>query len=159
VSVAKVVLAVLSLAVSMAPPAYTQGQSGPGITVEEPWARATPGGAKTGAAYMTLINKGGAADRLLGAVTPVAREVQFHKVTEENGISRMRELRSIDIAPGGKVLLKPGNIHVMLVDLKQPLKQGETFPLTLEFEKAGRIDLTVPIARVGATQPHSGMHH
>ena len=156
---ANVVLAILLVAVPMPRPVYAQGQSAQGITVQEPWARATPGGARTGAAYMTLINNGATADRLLGGASLVARELQFHKVTEERGISRMRELQSIEIASGEKVLLKPGNIHVMLVGLNQPLKQGETFPLTLRFEKAGRIDLTVTIAPVGAMRPHGAMNH
>ena len=156
---AKAMFAILLLTASIARPLHAQGRSAGGIAVEEPWARATPGGARTGAAYMTLVNKGDTANRLLGATSPVASEVQFHKVTEENGISRMRELRTIDIAPEDMVLLKPGNIHIMLVGLKHPLKQGETFPLTLEFEKAGRVHLTISIAHVGAMQPHQGMHH
>lgn len=156
---AKVALASLLLAVATIQSAHAQGQAGRAIVIEEPWARATPGGASTGAAYMTIVNKGGTADRLLSAATPVARDVQFHKVTEESGISRMRELKAIDIASGTSVLLKPGNIHIMLVGLKQPLKQGESFPLTLEFETAGRIDVRVATARVGATRPDSGKHH
>ena len=155
----KVALATFLIATAMTQAVNAQGQTGQAIAIENPWARATPGGARTGAAYMTLINEGTTADRLLGAASPVAREVQFHKVTEESGISRMRDLKSIDIASGAKVLLKPGNIHIMLVGLKQPLKQGETFPLTLEFEKAGRIDVTVATARVGAMRPDSDMHH
>ena len=138
--------------------AQTPGQGS--IAVEHPWARATPGGAKTGATYMILTNSSGSADRLLRATTPVATSVQFHKVTEENGVSRMRELPTIDVAPGAKIVLKPGDMHVMLVGLKQPLKEGQTFPLTLEFEKSGKVELVVSVARVGAMEHDmSKTHH
>lgn len=122
------------------------------IRVENAWARATPARAKTGAAYVAVINNGGSVDRLLSATTPVAQKVQFHTETEDNGISRMRELRSVEIDPGAKVIFKPGDMHMMIVGLKQPLKEGETFPLTLTFEKAGKIDVTVSVAKVGAMQ-------
>lgn len=122
------------------------------IHVERAWARATPARAKTGAAYVAVINNGGIADRLLSATTPLAQKVQFHKETEDNGISRMRELRTVEIDPGAKVIFKPGDMHMMMVGLKQPLKEGETFPLTLTFEKAGKIDVTVSVAKVGAMQ-------
>ena len=122
------------------------------IRVENAWARATPARAKTGAAYVAVINNGGIADRLLSATTPLAQAIQFHKETEDNGISRMRELRTVEIDPGAKVIFKPGDMHMMMVGLKQPLKEGDTFPLTLTFEKAGKIDVTVSVAKVGAMQ-------
>ena len=122
------------------------------IRVENAWARATPARAKTGAAYVAVINNGGIADRLLSATTPLAQEIRFHKETEDNGISRMREQRTVEIAPGAKVIFKPGDMHMMMVGLKQPLKEGETFPLTLTFEKAGKIDVTVSVAKVGTMQ-------
>ena len=122
------------------------------IVVERPWARATPAGAKTGAVYMTVINNGAAPDRLLGATTPVADKVQIHKVSDENGVSSMRELSALDIAPGSRATFRPGDIHAMLVGLKQPLKEGQTISLTLEFEKAGKIDVAAAVAKVGALQ-------
>ena len=122
------------------------------ITVEHAWARATPGGARTGAAYMTLMNTGASADRLLSATTPVADQVQFHKEIEDNGVSRMREVHNVELSPGGKIIFKPGDMHMMIVGLKQPLKEGQTFPLSLQFEKARHIDVTVPIEKVGAMQ-------
>lgn len=123
-----------------------------GIVVETAWARATPAGAKTGAVYMTVVNNGAIPDRLLGATTPVADKVQFHKVSEENGVSSMRELPTIDIAPGARVIFKPSDLHVMLIGLKQPLKEGQTVPLTLDFEKAGKVSMAASVAKVGAMQ-------
>ena len=122
------------------------------IVVQQPWARATPGGATTGAAYMTLMNNGASADRLLSATTPLADAIQFHKETEDNGVSRMREIHSVDLDPGAKVIFRPGEMHLMIVGLKQPLTEGKTFPLALQFEKAGSIELKVPIEPVGAMQ-------
>jgi copper(I)-binding protein len=123
------------------------------IDVEQPWARATPPGAKTGAAYMTLVNNGTTADRLLGATTPLADKVEFHKETEENGVSRMREVPNVEVQPGAKVIFKPGEMHMMMVGLRQPLTEGKNLPLTLKFEKAGNIAVTASIGKVGAMTP------
>src|SRR6266568_4340981 len=131
---------------------YAQTSAQNAIVVERPWARATPAGAKTGVVYVTLINNGSAGDSLLSAATPVADQVQFHSATEENGVSRMREMHTVDVTPGARVAFSPGGLHIMVVGLKQPLKEGQTFPLTLTFEKAGKIDVTVPIEKVGAMQ-------
>jgi hypothetical protein len=141
------------LALTLSPQAHAQAADGHTIVVEQPWARATPAGVKTGAAYMTLVNKGNGTDQLLGASTPVAQQVQFHKETEENGIARMREQPTVEIAPGATVAFKPEDMHMMLLRLNQPLKEGQSFPLTLNFEKAGKIDVTVTVAGVGARQP------
>lgn len=149
-------LIMLSLLLGLSVAAQAQAPTAHLIAVKQPWARATPVGAKTGATYMAIINNGESPDTLLGATTPVATQVQFHRVTEEHGISRMRELKTLDLAPGAEVILKPGGMHVMLVGLKQPLKEGGTFPLTLRFERAGRIDIKVSVARVGATEHGTG---
>ena len=141
--------AALLLALSLSNQTHAQTSTNT-ITVEQAWARATPGGARTGAAYMTLMNSGASADRLLSATTPVADQVQFHKQTEDNGVSRMREVHNVELSPGGKIIFKPGDMHMMIVGIKQPLQEGQTFPLTLQFEKAGKIDVTVPIEKVGA---------
>lgn len=127
-----------------------------GIVIEHPWARATPGGAPNGAAYVTIINKGTEGDRLVGASSPVATSIQIHEERTENGVSRMRQLDGIDLAPGSTVTLKPSGIHLMLA-LKQPLKKGATFPLTLTFQKAGKIVVTVTVGAVGAMDDMSGM--
>jgi copper(I)-binding protein len=83
----------------------------------------------------------------------VADKVQFHSTTEENGVSHMRELRSVELSPRAKVTFDPGSMHIMLVGLKQPLKEGQTFPLTPMFAKAGKVYVTVPVAKIGAMRP------
>jgi len=144
-----ILLLLLLLSAGQAHP-QTSGQNA--IVVERPWARATPAGARTGVVYVTLINNGSSNDSLLSAATPVADQVQFHSASQENGVSRMREMRTVEVAPGARVAFSPGGLHIMVVGLKQPLKEGQTFPLTLNFEKAGKIDVMVPIAKVGAMQ-------
>jgi copper(I)-binding protein len=106
------------------------------------------------------LHDGGQSRQCGRSTTPVAEKVQFHKETEENGVAHMRQMSVVDIAPEGTVTLKPGDMHMMLVGLKQPLKEGETVPLTLTFEKAGKIDVTASVAKVGAMQPGdmSNMH-
>jgi periplasmic copper chaperone A len=122
----------------------------PTITVKEAWARATPGGAATGVAYLTLTNNGTADDRLVGASTPVASEAQLHTTVMTNGVMQMRPLPALDLKPGATVALKPGGMHLMLMGLRQPLTEGQSFPLILTFEKAGPIETSVKIAKAGA---------
>ena len=132
--------------------AHSQTAARNSIVIESPWSRATPAGAKNGAIYATVINNGNSDDRLVGAATPVGGQVQFHSVVEENGVSRMRELPNIDVRLGAKVTFSPGGMHIMVVGLKEPLKEGQSFPMTLTFEKAGKIEVMVPVAKVGAMQ-------
>ena len=129
----------------------------PSITVEQPYARATPGGAVTGAVYMTLTNKAQTADRLTSASSNVAAKLQIHEMAVTNGVMQMRELKDgLPVPAGGSVVLKPGGYHVMLIGLKKPLMAGETFPLTLTFEKAGNISVTVPVQAMDATKDNKG---
>ena len=143
-------IAALLLVLYLGDGAHAQTSAASTVVVEQPWARATPKGAKTGAAYMILKNNGASADRLLSATTPLADQVQFHKETEDNGVSRMREVHNVELEPGAKITFKPGEMHMMLVGLKQPLIEGQALPLTLQFERAGNIDVTMPIEKVGA---------
>lgn len=142
------------VAFTLASPGYAQTSSSGTIAVEHAWARATPQGARTAAAYMTLINQGAVDDRLLGASTPAAANVQFHSETNDNGVIRMRRLPTVDVAPGRTVTFKPGAIHVMMIGLKRQLKEGQTFLLTLDFEKTGKVEVTIPIERADAKADH-----
>jgi copper(I)-binding protein len=153
--VAKVVVA-LFLALPLGVEAHAQTSVASAIMIDQPWARATPGGAKTGAAYMTVRNNGASADRLLGATTLVADKVQFHQETNDGGVSRMREVPSVNVEPGAQIVFKPGDMHMMMVGLRQPLQEGQTFPMTLQFEKAGSMAVTVLIGKVGAME-HGNM--
>ena len=120
------------------------------LDIKQPFARATPPGAKAAGVYMTIENKGKEADRLVSASSPTAGVVQIHEMKMDGGMMQMREINGLDIKPGATVELKPGGYHVMLMDLKQPLKEGETVPLTLKFEKAGAVDVKASIGAMGA---------
>jgi copper(I)-binding protein len=139
-------VAVVALAALAAPAAHADDA----IVIADAWARATPGKAPTGAAYLTVTNSGAAADRLVGASSPVAATTELHEDKEENGIMKMRPVPVLPIAAGQSITLKPGGYHLMLTGLKAPLKQGESFPLTLTFEKAGAKEVQVAIGRAGA---------
>lgn len=121
--------------------------------MQQPWARATPGGAKTGVVYMTIVNSGGADDQLVAASTPIAVEAQLHQTSMDNGVIKMRPIAALDLKAGATVKLAPGGYHLMLVNLKQPLKDGDSFPLTLTFAKSGKQDVQVTVAKIGAMQP------
>jgi copper(I)-binding protein len=141
-------LAFAALLMVAAVPAFAQSSS---IQIETPWARATPGGATTGAAYMTIDNKSKSADRLTGASSDVAKRLQIHEMKVVNGVMKMREITGgLSLPAGGSVTLKPGGYHVMLIGLNKALKEGEKFPLTLVFEKAGKVSIEVPVQSVGA---------
>jgi periplasmic copper chaperone A len=127
-----------------------QAQTSGDIAAQSAWARATPPGAKTGAVYLTLMNKGGADDRLIGVTTPVASMAGLHVDIMDNGVMKMRPIEALDLKAGGDAVLKPGGMHIMLMGLKRPLKQGGHFPLTLQFAHAPPLTVRVEIAKIGA---------
>ena len=119
------------------------------------WIRATPPGARTAAAYLTIRN-GGPADRLLGAVSPAARELQLHTQVSEAGRQRMVHLTEIPLPAGDTIRLEPGGLHLMLVDIAAPLAPGTEVELSLRFAAAAPIVIAVPVvdARAGAAPAH-----
>jgi copper(I)-binding protein len=124
------------------------------ITVQEAWARATPPGAKIAAGYLTVRNAG-AADKLLSASSPAAERVETHMTMREGDISRMREVKGYEVPARGTLELKPGGPHLMLVNIKAPLKEGTAVPLTLRFEKAGEIKTVLQVRPLVAGEQHS----
>ncbi|MGQ0673517.1 MAG: copper chaperone PCu(A)C [Hyphomicrobium sp.] len=129
------------------------------ITVENLWARATPGGATVGAAYGVIRNAGADADRLMAIATPLAGRAEIHTHSELDGVMQMRRIEALDIAAGGSAVLAPGGHHLMLFDLKQPLKAGDRVPLTLIFEKAGVVTADAEIMAIGAAGPGTAGSH
>lgn len=124
------------------------------LVIGQAWSRATPGGAKTGAGYLTIENKGSAPDRLVAVSGEVAGKIEVHEMAVKDGVMTMRPLdQGLAIEPGKTVALAPGGYHLMLLDLKQPLKQGDKLPLTLQFEKAGKVAVTLDVQSVGAKGP------
>jgi copper(I)-binding protein len=144
--------ALLALA---AVPAFAQGAS---IQIAEPWARATPKGATSGAVYMTIDNKADAEDHLTGVSSDAATTLQIHEMKVVNGVMEMREIPDgLAVPANGSVALKPGGYHVMLIGLKRPLSAGEPVQLTLTFEKAGKVGVSAPVRDMKAG--HSEMDH
>jgi copper(I)-binding protein len=128
------------------------------IAVTEPWSRETAEGQNAGGAFMTIANTGTAADRLTGGRTPVAGRVEIHTMSMDGGVMRMRQLEEgLEVPAGGEVTLKPGSFHVMLMDLKQPLKAGDKVPLALTFAGAGTIETQLDVRPAGEMVP--GMTH
>lgn len=109
--------------------------------------------AQTGAAYLTITNGGPAADQLQAIASPAAGMAMVHETKDDNGTSSMMAVAAVPVPAGGSVSLKPGGMHIMLMDLKAPLKQGETLRLELTFAKAGQIGVDVPIKGIAAMSP------
>jgi periplasmic copper chaperone A len=124
------------------------------VEVEKPWVRATAPGAKVGAGYMSIRNKSAQPDRLVGGASPVAGKVETHIHIKDGEILRMREVKGLDVPAKGTLELKPGGTHLMFVDLKQPLKEGDKVPVTLKFERAGEIKVDFHVGRLASPPSH-----
>ena len=124
------------------------------LVITQAWARATPKGAKIGGGYLTIENKGTAPDRLIGGSADIAGSVQVHEMSMDGGVMKMHPLdKALAIEPGKTVKLAPGGYHLMMMDLKSPLKKGDKLPITLEFEKAGKVQVSLDVEGVGAQGP------
>lgn len=138
----------------LAVPASAQEIKAGDLVITQPWSRATPGGAKVAGGYLTIENKGSAPDRLIGGSAEIAGKLSVHEMAIDNGVMKMRALdKGLAIEPGKTVKLAPGGFHLMLEELKGPLKQGDKVPVTLEFEKAGKVQLSLDVQGVGAQAP------
>ncbi|MFM7345726.1 MAG: copper chaperone PCu(A)C [Tagaea sp.] len=131
------------------------------IRVEDAWARASLGQARNGAAYMIVHATGAQPDRLVAAASPVAGKVELHNHIMVGNVAQMRPVDAIEVMPGSPTVLQPGGLHVMLLDLRAPLQAGQSFPVTLRFERAGDVQIQVEIraARGGSAPPHGGHTH
>jgi copper(I)-binding protein len=129
------------------------------LLITQAWSRQTPSGAKVAGAYLTIENKGTTADRLVSGSTDAAGRFEIHEMAMDGGVMRMRPLdNGLVIDPGKTVKLAPGGYHVMLMDLKSQFKQGDKVPVTLQFEKAGKVNVSLDVQGVGAQAPGGGDH-
>jgi periplasmic copper chaperone A len=142
--------AVFLFLATMAAAAAAQGGN---VEISGAWARATPGGTQSAAAYVTL--KSDAGDKLLSVSTPVAQKAELHLMAMDAGVMKMRPVDDIVLPPGQAVTLKPGGYHIMLTGLSEPLKEGQSFQLTLVFAEAGTRTVTVPVEGVAAMGPNN----
>jgi periplasmic copper chaperone A len=151
--------ALLALAIlgSTAGTALAQTYTVGALKIEQPWARATPGGAKVGGGYLTITNTGTTPDRLVGGTLAQAGRFEVHEMKVEGGTAHMREVKGgLEIGPGQKVELKPGSYHIMFMDLRAQFKQGETLKGQLRFEKAGTVDVEYKVQGLGGGTPKHG---
>ena len=134
---------------------YKLGQ----LAIEAPWARATPEGAQVGGGYLKITNTGKEADRLIGGSLPVATSVEVHQMSMSDGVMKMRKMdRGLEIKPGQTVELRPGGYHLMFNGLREGLKQGQTIKGTLQFEKAGSVEVEFQVVPIGAKGAQTGGH-
>lgn len=161
---------ILALAVAFAgfgAAALAADMTGGPIVVSDAWARASATPAmKTGAAFAVLANEGAEMDRLVAAELPAAERVELHTHAMDGGVMKMRRVDAIEVHPGTPTVLQPGGLHVMFIGLRAPLQEGSVIPLTLIFEKAGRIEVSTDVLAPGAMgkgpqtpMPHPGMGH
>lgn len=149
------VAAPLSLALLMAtPPAAAQ------VTVKDPWVRGTVPQQKATGLFVQITH--GSGGRLVSARSPVAGVVEIHEMSMDGNVMRMRALPGLDLPAGRTVELKPGGLHIMLMDLKQPLKAGDTVPVTLVIESGGKqetVEVSAPVRALAAGGGHGAGHH
>ena len=156
------ILALTAVAITvLAAPARAEDVKAGDLVITQAWTRATPNGAKIGGGYVTIENKGTTPDRLVGGAGDIAGKVEIHEMAMDNGVMKMRPIdKGLTIEPGKTVKLAPGGYHLMMFDLKAPLKQGDKVPVTLQFEKAGKVSVTLDVQCGGAQAPggvdHSG---
>lgn len=128
------------------------------VGIDQPWMRATPPGAQVAGGFMIITNKGSAADRLVGATSPVAERVELHVSVHEGGMMKMKQVQGFDVPANGQFVLQPGGGHMMFVNIKRPIKQGEKIPVTLKFKNAGEMTVEYAVGGVGAMGAGGGAH-
>jgi len=132
------------------------------LRIDHPWSRAVPKGANVAGGYLVIENGGNMPDRLLGGTSEISGRVEIHEMTMEGGVMKMRPLAGgLEIAPGNKVTLDPGGLHLMFFDLKTPPVEGKPFKAKLNFEKAGNVDVEFVVEGMGAKSSgdHQHMQH
>ena len=121
------------------------------LEIDHPWSRATPPGAKVAGGYFTVTNHGGVPDRLVSVTSDISAKAEVHEMAVKDGVMTMRPVEGgVEIPAGGKIELKPGGYHLMLMGLKHPAKDGESFPATLTFEKAGSVTVEFQVEGMNA---------
>jgi hypothetical protein len=139
-------------------PAFAHDYTIGSLKIGHPWARATPKGATVGGGYMTITNTGTVPERLTGGTTDIAKTFEVHEMKMEGGVMKMRPVSAgIEIKPGQTVTLDPDGYHIMLVGLKEQLKQGSRFKATLDFANAGKVDVDFVVEGIGAKAPAGDM--
>ena len=119
--------------------------------VDKVWVRSTPAGAGNTAGYAIIMNSSQQTDRLVSISSPAAAKIELHQTKEEDGIMVMTLIEELVIAPGNQIELKPGGYHLMIKNVKQALKVGDTFPIVFKFEVQGNVNVNARVAPLAAT--------
>jgi len=155
-------LIVLALTTAYPSPGQTEDKATRGIAISNPRSRETPPAARVGVGYLTLTNNGTETDRLIGVSSPVSDRVELHQTTVEGTITRMLPISlPLEIAPGRSIVLEPGGMHLMLVQLNVPIRPEVSVPVELQFERAGSraVQMTVePLRGSRGTADHGARH-
>lgn len=134
--------ALMTIGAAFAHEEHTAGD----LVIDHPIARATPAGAPVSGGYMTIRNTGDQADRLVGGSADFAGKVEIHEMAMDGDVMKMREIEGgIEIPAGGEIVLKPGGLHVMFMQLGEQLEEGAELPATLTFERAGDVDVVFSV--------------
>jgi copper(I)-binding protein len=146
----KIVALLAVLLAASASAAHAKDYHAGSLDITGPWSRATPKGAPVAAGYLTIKNDGTTADRLVGVSSDAAAKVKMHEMSMANGVMKMRPITGgLEIKPGETVELKPEGLHLMFIKPKSQLKQGDHVKATLEFEKAGKVDVDFDVTGMG----------
>ena len=147
----KRILMAAAIGLALASPALAHDYTLGTLKIGHPWSRATPAAAKVGGGYLKVQNTGKEADRLVSVSAPFAGRTEIHEMAVTDGVMTMRPLeKGVAIPAGETVEFKPGGFHIMFMELKEPLKQGERRKGTLTFEKAGTVEVEFAVDAVGA---------
>lgn len=152
-------LAVASLAAALLLVTLTAGAQQPALTVSGAWSRATPPGATVGAAYLVIDNRAKRSDRLLSVSSPRASRVEVHATVHDADTVRMKRVDPLHVGAGERLALEPGGMHLMLMGLDAPLREGERVPLVLRFEVAGEIRTEARVFAPGERGGEDHAHH
>lgn len=142
------VMAILMATLGLSFAVQAQNAKVGSVQIENAYTRATVPGQQAAGGFMKIENKG-AADQLVSASSPVAGEVRLHEMAMEGNVMKMRQVKDIAVPAGGAVELKPGGLHLMLMNIKAPLTAGETVPVKLKFAKAGEVEVKMPVNAMG----------
>jgi periplasmic copper chaperone A len=156
------VLIAMAAGLAMAFPSLAQAQTykAGDLEISQVWSRATPKGSKIAAGYLTITNNGKTADKLVSVSAPSAKQVEVHEMAMKDGVMTMRPIPGgIAIGSGKSIKLTPGGLHMMFMNIAAPLKQGDSFPATLVFEKAGAVEVMFAVQGMGARGPSAPHHH
>jgi periplasmic copper chaperone A len=150
-------LAMMLAIMAQAPLSYASDYKIGNLVIVQPWSRATPATAKVGGGYVVISNTGSDEDTLLAAETEVSQRTEFHSMSMNGDVMKMAKVAEpLVVKPGQSISFEPGGLHIMLLDLKAGLKQGQTFKGTLSFERAGTVEVEFLVGKIGAkTSPFS----